>query len=202
MRSWLALCGALILLVVGLGMFLPEPTALAWNSPGWPREPWTLWTSSLVHLSGIHLLANLMALAAIAVLGLSLDAGIASTLALLAAWPLLALGLLAWPQIAFYAGLSGLIHAAVAVLWAHAALHRKAYPLSFVLFVALVFKLLVEHAWTTPVGFDADWGFNVVYAAHLTGAVAGAACGLLAGGVELLLAAHRRGRARQRGQAR
>jgi hypothetical protein len=30
------------------------------------------------------------------------------------------------------------------------------------------------------VAFDPSWGFNVVYAAHLTGALAGAACGTLA----------------------
>jgi len=31
-----------------------------------------------------------------------------------------------------------------------------------------------------PVAFDPSWGFNVVYAAHLTGTIAGAGCGAIA----------------------
>jgi rhomboid family GlyGly-CTERM serine protease len=153
---------------------------LQWDAANWMRQPWTLFTSALVHLSGAHLIANLLALGALAILGWSLGAGKPACIALLAAWPLGTMALQAWPQVTQYGGLSGLVHAAVAVLWAHAAARGKAYPLSFVLFVALVFKLLTEHAWATPLAFDPDWGFNVVYAAHLSGTLAGAACGLVA----------------------
>ena len=154
---------------------------LQWDAMQWPQRPWTLWTASLVHLSGGHLLANLLALGALAVLGWSLRAGKAAAVALLVAWPLSTLALLAWPQVQQYSGLSGLIHAALAVLWAHAAVQRKAWPLSFVLLAGMGLKLLTEHAWSVPVAFDIGWGFNVVYAAHLGGTLAGAACGLGAG---------------------
>ena len=43
----------------------------------------------------------------------------------------------------------------------------------------LLIKLRLERAWAVPIGFDSGWAFNVIYAAHLTGAVAGAALALL-----------------------
>jgi membrane associated rhomboid family serine protease len=138
-----------------------------------------LWSTSLVHLSGAHLLANLLALAVLAVLGACLDAGRAATLALLVAWPLGTLALLGWPQVAGCSGMSGLLHAMVAVLWAHTALRGSAKPVSYVIFAVLALKLLSEHAWSQPIAFDPNWGFNVVYAAHLTGAASGALFGLL-----------------------
>ena len=152
---------------------------LAWQTAGWPQRPWTLWSASLVHLSGAHLLANLIALTVLAVLGTCLHAGRATTLALLLAWPLGTLALLWWPQIAGYSGMSGLLNAMAAVLWAHTALRGGIKPISFLIFAALALKLLSEHAWSQPIAFDPNWGFNVVYAAHLTGAMAGAVCGLV-----------------------
>ena len=154
--------------------------ALQWDSALWLQRPWTLWTAAFAHLSGGHLLANLLALAALAILGWSLRVGRAAAVALLAAWPLGTLALLAWPEVRQYSGLSGLIHAAIAVLWADAALHRKAYPLSFIVFAGMLLKLLSEHAWNTPIAFDPAWGFNVVYASHLSGTLAGAMCGVAA----------------------
>ena len=153
--------------------------ALAWHAATWPREPWVLWTASLVHLSGAHLLANLVALALLTVLGALLQAGKPAALAvLLAAWPLGTLMLLAWPQIGGYSGMSGLLNAMAAVLWVHTLFHA-AKPVSFIIFAALAIKLLREHAWSQPIAFDPYWGFNVVYAAHLAGAGAGAVCGLV-----------------------
>jgi len=181
LKTWPTLCAALA--VASLAVWAAGPAAAAalqWDAGTWMRQPWTLFTSALVHLSGAHLLANLLALGALAILGWSMGAGTPASIALLGAWPLGTLALLAWPGVTRYSGLSGLVHAAVAVLWVHAAIRGRAYPLTFVLFVALVFKLLGEHAWTTPVAFDPDWGFNVVYAAHLGGALTGAVCGLVA----------------------
>ena len=40
-------------------------------------------------------------------------------------------------------------------------------------------KLLTEHAWSQPMVFDPNWGFNVVVAAHLGGALVGAGCGVV-----------------------
>ena len=49
------------------------------------------------------------------------------------------------------------------------------------LMAGLVFKLGLEAGWANPVGFNDAWGFNVVYAAHLTGAAAGLATALVLG---------------------
>ena len=81
-----------------------------------------------------------------------------------------------------YAGLSGLLHAAVLVLWARAAVQRGRFSLSSLLLPGIALKLLLEHAWSQPLAFDPGWGFTVVYAAHLGGAAAGAACGLACAG--------------------
>lgn len=184
MRAWAGLCAVLGLLSTLVWAFdapLPRSLswaqALAWDAARWPTAPWTFWTASLVHVSGSHLLANLLALAALAVLGSALHAPRSVAVALLVAWPLSNVSLLLWPAVTGYRGLSGLIHAAVLALWAHAAVHAIARPLPFALLAGVLLKLVTERAWVRPVVFDPDWGFNVVYAAHLGGALAGALCG-------------------------
>jgi hypothetical protein len=101
-----------------------------------------------------------------------------ATLAWLVAWPLGTLGLLLWPGITAYSGLSGPIHAGVGVLWSWCAMNSGAKPWSFMLFCALALKLLTEQAWAHPVVYSPDWGFNVVVAAHLASALCGAGLGL------------------------
>lgn len=161
--------------------------ALAWGSATWTQHPWVLWTASLVHLSPAHLLVNLLALAVLAVLGAFVRAGRAAAAALLLAWPLGTWALSCWPQVGGYSGMSGLLMAMTGVLWAHTALSPASKPLSLLLFTVLALKLLSEHAWSQPIAFDPQWGFNVVYAAHLAGAIAGAACGIVVEAASLLL---------------
>lgn len=174
--AWPVLCGLL-----GVGMawagLAGNPDALAWSPQHWANAPWTLWTASLVHLSPAHALANLLALGALALLGWGLHAGRAAVWAALLAWPLGTWALLAWPEVVRYSGLSGLLHALVGVLWAHSLLFA-ARPWSFVVFTGLTLKLLSEQGWVQPVVFDPSWGFNVVSAAHFSGALAGMVCGL------------------------
>ena len=160
-------------------MLAGNSTPLVWHAASWPRAPWTLLTASLVHLSTLHLLGNLLALGALAALGWAWRADSRAALAWLVAWPLGTLGLLLWPSVTAYAGLSGLLHAGAAVLWAHATGRPGFKPWSFVLFAGLGLKLMVEHAWSQPLAHQPFWGFDVVTAAHLTGTLAGAACGLL-----------------------
>ena len=147
------------------------------GSVGWGL-PWTLFSAACTHLSHAHLWANLLALAALALLGAALKATKVSALALLLAWPLTTLGLLAWPSVSSYAGLSGLIHAGLGILVLHCAFYSVAKPWGFVLLCGLVLKLLAEAAWLHPVVFSQPWGFHVVYAAHLTGVVVGAGLSL------------------------
>lgn len=194
MRSWLAVCAllaggsALVAWLTGVAPPVPELPAhpLAWDASGWVRHPWTLWTSAWVHTSLGNLGGNLLAISGLAVAGAALGARRPAAIALLVAWPLATLALLIWPEVTHYSGLGGPIHAAAAVLGMHVAGRPALKPFSPLLFAALGLKLLAERAWTQPVAFDPSWGFNVVYAAHLTGTLAGAACGALA----LLLAQH------------
>ena len=112
LRAWPLLCALLgaasvaVWLATGAAAQEPlSPAALLWHPAAWWQRPWTLWTAALVHLTGVHLAANLLALGAVAVLGRALDAGRPATLALLVAWPLTTLTLLAWPQVGGYGGL-------------------------------------------------------------------------------------------------
>jgi rhomboid family GlyGly-CTERM serine protease len=180
LRAWPAVCAVLGAGAVGTWLAGPRADALlSWSAQGWQAAPWTLWTSAWVHLSFWHLLANVLALGALAVAGSALQAGRAAAAALFVAWPAGTLLLLLWPQVTHYAGLSGPIHAAVGVLWAWTGLRGIAPPLSFVIFGGIGLKLATERAWLHPVAFDPSWGFNVVYASHLSGALAGAAAGIL-----------------------
>ena len=152
------------------GFSLP---AWIWQSSGWQHRPWTPWTAPLIGLTPFHTFGNLLALAAVGVLGHTVDARPRETLALLIAWPLATLGLLFWPAVGWYAGLSGLIHAAAAIVAWRALTQRSVRGIGVLLAAGLLAKLLLEHGWAVPVGFDSNWGFNVVYAAHLSGALVG-----------------------------
>lgn len=182
-RTWPSLC--LVLAMASLLVWiagLPATGAdlahhpLAWQSDHWVGRPWTIWTSAFVHATPGHLLANLLALAAVAVLGVALDASRLACLALLLAWPMGTECLVLWPRITHYGGLSGLIHAAAGVLFVLSAIEKKATPIPQVLGAALAFKIATEHAWAVPVAFDPAWGFNVVVAAHLSHTAAAVAC--------------------------
>jgi hypothetical protein len=188
MKAWLAVCAllgggsVLAAWLTGVAPPVPEWPAhpLAWEAARWVRHPWTLWTSAWVHTSLGNLSGNLLAIIGLAIAGAALGAQRPAAIALLVAWPVSTLALLIWPQVTHYAGLGGPIHAAAAVLGVHMAARPALKPFSPLLFAALALKLLAERAWTQPVAFDPSWGFNVVYAAHLTGALAGAVCGALA----------------------
>jgi hypothetical protein len=189
LRAWLGVCALLAggSAVVAWNWGIAPPVAgfaghpLAWDALAWMQHPLTLWSSAWVHTSAGSLAGNLLAVAALAVAGAALGADKPAAIALLVAWPLGTLALLLWPQVARYGGLGGPIHAAAAVLGMHLASRPALKPFSALLFGALALKLLAERAWAQPVAFDPSWGFNVVYAAHLTGTLAGVACGALAG---------------------
>lgn len=176
--SWAVLC---VLLAAGSLVAWRAGSPLRWE---WWRADWghaaSWWTAAFVHRSAAHGLANLLALGAVAVLGQALRVPRALTLALALAWPLSTLGLLLFPRIARYAGLSGVLHAAVAVLVVHCAMARELRGWAVLLGAGLGLKLMAEAAWRQPLVFEPEWGFAVATAAHLTGALAGAACALLA----------------------
>jgi len=179
--SWPTLC---LLLAAGslLARWLGNPLEWEWW-PDFAGDAMTWWAAALVHRSTAHWLANLLALAAVAVLGLALQVPRAQAWALFAAWPLSTLGLLLFPQIERYAGLSGALHAAVAVLVVHCAFTRGHQAWAGLLGAGLAAKLLAEGAWSRPLVFEPEWGFAVATGAHLTGALAGLLCALAAYGL-------------------
>lgn len=180
--AWAGLCSALALASLFVA-FNPYALTLVWHASAWPHHPWMLWTASLVHLSPAHLLVNLGALVVLAVLGSFLRAGWPATLAVVLAWPLGTLALAWWPEVTYYAGLSGLLMAMLAVLAVHAWIVGPRGAAA-VLFFVLALKLLTERAWSQPLAFDPYWGFNVVNAAHLAGALAGATCAAVIGALQ------------------
>jgi membrane associated rhomboid family serine protease len=188
--AWLRLCAGLALssiavTAIALGGDSNPALHLAWQASTWAQAPWTWWTASLVHLSWTHLGANLLGLGAVAVLGYAVGANRFAFAALMLAWPLSNLGLAwgqqLWPEVSNCSGLSGLLHAATAILWSFVAINfaptRFSRFISWMLFGGVTLKLMLEQPWSHPVVFDPSFGFEVVQASHWVGTLMGAACG-------------------------
>jgi rhomboid family GlyGly-CTERM serine protease len=184
--AWSGLCATLALFCIAVWLLPAQwQIALRWRADGWLAAPWTLWSAGLTHLNDLHLLANLVGLLCLAIIGEHLGANHHDALALLLAWPLTHLALLLWPQIQSYAGFSGLNHAVAGIIIARNAINfivnRQISVIAFILTSLLLAKLIWEAPWAQPLRVDANWGFTVVQAAHLSGAVCGfAALALIA----------------------
>jgi rhomboid family GlyGly-CTERM serine protease len=178
-RAWWALC---VLLAAGavLGR-LVDPTLWIWRPNLAPTQPWRWWTAAWVHLSGLHLLANLAGLALIAALGRPGGADRADAGAWLVAWPLTHLALLTQPSLGAYGGLSGVLHAGVVIVAVRLALgvpgSRRVIGLSLLAGVAA--KLVLEEPWQGALRHAPEWDFAVAPAAHVAGAGAGLVCALV-----------------------
>lgn len=192
--SWVAACGALAAFAL-LVHALPASARLTWDwqpALAW-AEPWRWWTAAFVHYGLGHLAMNLAGCAALAIFGAAARLEWRWTLAWATAWPLGHLMLLGAPQLAHYGGLSGLLHAGVAVAAValmtglQGARERGAEPLArrrratgVAVAAGLLVKLLVEQT-SGPAG--PGWpGLQVpvATAAHWRGALGGALCAGLA----------------------
>jgi membrane associated rhomboid family serine protease len=148
-----------------------------WDWGQFAQRPWMLWTATLFDPARGPWCANLGLLVLLAICGDCLGAGRREALCLWLAWPLATYGLHWWPQLTGPVGLSGATHAAGAILIVRAlAEHRL---LACAAAAGLALKLAVEHAWATPRAFSPHWDASVLYALHLSGALAGALLGLL-----------------------
>lgn len=183
-RAWLAVCGLHGVASLLLWQASADTVAiLAWRADHWIGQPWTLWTSAWVHLNTPHLIGNLLALGALAAFGWLARPGPRCAIAWLLAWPLLQLSLLLWPQIReTVVGLSGLLHAGVAVLAMQLVSGRipmrGARYWGMVLALGVLAKTVLERAWSHPVVWDPASEMPVVQATHLSGAAWGLALGL------------------------
>lgn len=175
MRAWLwpgAIALVAILLQASGGL-----EAFRWERSLAASEPWRLVSGQLVHLGWVHLGLNLAALGlAWGWFGATLGGrgGVAASLASGAA---VMLGLtFATPGLQWYAGLSGVLHGLVAA-GALAGLRRRP-GLALAVLALLAAKLAAEMLGQGSAGTARLIGGPVVVAAHLYGALGGAAFGL------------------------
>jgi rhomboid family GlyGly-CTERM serine protease len=184
-RLWVAL--ALALAIGALAVwFAPTPrTRWDWQPGLSSTEPWRAWTAVWVHLSLRHLVVNLVGTALVAWLGWAACLPARSSLAWLLAWPLTQWGLALEPGLTHYGGLSGVLHAGVAVatvpLLAQAGRGRWVGAL---LLIGLAIKIAHEQPWGPPVRWGAEWDIGVAPLAHATGALSGLVCALLLQGMQ------------------
>ncbi|WP_165349673.1 rhombosortase [Methylibium sp. Pch-M] len=174
--AWLLV--GLLLLLPALAVY-PSPTAepvLNWQPALWLTEPWRAWSAVWVHLSRQHLLVNLAGGLLVVALGVAARVPMRAAIAWATAWPLTQLGLLAMPDLLRYAGLSGVLHAGVAVV--AVVLLRRADAasrrLGGAIVAVLAVKLLSETPWRGPLAHPEGWDIAVAPLAHSTGAIAGA----------------------------
>jgi rhomboid family GlyGly-CTERM serine protease len=175
---------ALALLVLLL-QAVPAGDALEYRRAALASAPWRALTGHLVHINWTHAVINALALLIVARL-------FAPDLSLRAQFAALALGAIAigaalaffWPDVAWYRGLSGALHAlffAGAAKWLIDARPRtlRALWLPLALFGGGWIKVLAEQPLDGASTY-ADWlGAPVVTQAHLVGALAGSAFGAL-----------------------
>ena len=193
--TWLVLIWALLSTALWLsqqaaGVLAQAPlfALLDWQLGLWQTQPWRLWTAALVHWSGAHLLLNLLGCAALIAWGNAATLGRRHTLAWLLAWPLTTLLLATSPSLLRYGGLSGLLHAGVAIgAWAlfwHCQGQRR--MVGALVLAGLALKLLLEEPLLAPwlglglnvpaLPLEGAPGFAVASYAHCTGTVAGLFC--------------------------
>jgi hypothetical protein len=191
-RAWLAV--ALLLILPSL-MLWPSsaaqteagPPGLALQVLGWRAdqswaEPWRWWSAAWTHLGLSHLIPNLLGAALVLALGWRAALPRTAAWAWALAWPLTHLALAGQAGLAYYGGLSGVLHAGVAVVGV--GLWRLGEPgrerrIGLALLAGLLLKLLIEGLAADDTGLLLKGELTVVTHAH----VAGVAAGLLSGGL-------------------
>ena len=173
----------MLLALAALGSLGLSGEALDWQPALALRQPWRAWSAALVHLSHLHLAANLAGAALVGALGYVAQVPRRSLVAWLCAWPLTQLGLLARPDLDHYAGLSGVLHAGVAVVAVHlvssAAGLRRAIGLA--LLAALAIKVASETPWAAEaLRHPHGWDIAIAPFAHASGLAAGALASAIA----------------------
>lgn len=176
--GWLgvaALLGLGALLVRGAPRAVLEwQRALAWS------EPWRWWSAAWVHLSELHLAANLAGLVLVALLGLAAGVAPRAAVAWALAWPLTQLGLVVEPRLASYGGLSGVLHAGVAIVAVQLVAEgpRARRLLGAAIAAGLAAKIVLEAPWRDAIVHSPGWDIAVAPLAHASGVAAGALAAL------------------------
>lgn len=156
----------------------PHPAADLVLRPdaGWHQPPWVWWTTAWLHGSTAHLWRNLAGTALLALLGWLIRPDRRTAIAWALAWPLTQVGMLWQPTLASYVGLSGVLHAGVAILGVQALLAPHRHTLGWVgalLLAGLSAKILMENPWGHALVLSPASAINVAPWAHFSGSVAG-----------------------------
>lgn len=175
--AWLAVALALCLPALWIGVpsdLVASPWALH-PAQGWSSiHPWSLWSAAWVHASQQHLQFNLLAGGLVGLLGWALRAPARAALAWALAWPATHALLMLDPQLAWYVGASGVLHAGVAVLvvalWQQSRRGRGA-----MVGVLLLIKVTMDVASGLPLASRAGLDVPLAPLSHLFGAFAGLA---------------------------
>jgi rhomboid family GlyGly-CTERM serine protease len=178
--AWTALA---LTLVFGAVLLWPVPHELIDWQPGlWLRQPWRAVTAVFVHYSALHLGANLAGGVLVSALGHAARVPLRSVIAWLVAWPLTQLGLLLQPELIHYGGLSGVLHAGVAVVAVHLLVAGQVNQrrIAAVILAVLAAKVLHEAPWQGALQQREGWDIAIAPLAHATGAISGAICAVLA----------------------
>ncbi|MBQ0959111.1 rhombosortase [Ideonella sp. 4Y11] len=181
MTRWAWPAVALALAVLAGALWGADSARWDWQPALAASQPWRAWTGAGVHWSPTHLAMNLGATALLAWLGWRAGAGPREALAWALAWPLTQLGLLLQPTLLHFGGLSGVLHAGVAVLIWRLLRSRDTRELAIGagLAAGLLAKLLLEAPWRSATRAVEGWDFALAPGAHASGALAGAAMALL-----------------------
>ena len=181
-RAWLV--AACLLVLPSLATWPAQALALralSWQPALAFSEPWRWWTAAWVHLSVRHLVANLVGAVLVAALGWAARVPPRAAWAWLLAWPLTHLGLLLQPGLQRYGGLSGVLHAGVAVAAMHLLMlrERQARLLGAAILAGMALKIVLEGPWRGPLIHPPEWDIAVAPLAHLLGTAWGCACAWL-----------------------
>lgn len=175
--AWpLALAVAVIAAAVLRGLPATGFDLLDWQPAQAWRQPWRWWTAALLHWSLLHWAMNALSAALVALLGWRAVLGPRAVAAWMLAWPLSQLGLLAQPALRHYAGLSGVLHAAVAIAGASLLARRgerRGQAIGALVCAGLLLKIVFEAPWAGATREVAGWDFALAPAAHASGALAG-----------------------------
>lgn len=179
-RAWAAIATGLALGAVFL--WTTPGTAIDWQPGLAMAEPWRIWSAAFTHLSPLHLQANLLGCAAVAAFGVAARLPRHAAWAWLAAWPLTHVALVLQPQLSHYSGLSGVLHAGVAIGALHLVRHERGRRLAigWAVMAGLALKLLFEAPWAGPTQASLGWDIPIAPLGHLSGAVSGVVCGAAA----------------------
>lgn len=170
--AWIVLAALLVAgALLGLGVLASK---WDWQPALAASEPWRAWTAAWVHWSPRHVAANLAGATALAWVGWRAALTRTDALAWALAWPMTHWGLLAQPALLHYGGLSGVLHAGVAVLgwrlWRRGGTSRR---LGLGVMAALAVKLASETPWRGATQTVVGWDFPLAPGAHVSGALAG-----------------------------